>query len=117
MDMQRSTSRFDSVRNLLAGLSRRRPPPPRFEDSMSELRREMLAAVARAHADSIPSITRRIYCAEDIADLWFLRTDLMVGLASSVGEASAREAVASLSHRFDGLLPKSLYSRPSALAG
>lgn len=114
--MQSSTPPLHFVRCLLAVISRKGPPPRPLEASMAELRREMLAATARAPADRIPSITRRIYGAEDIADLWFLRTDLMVALASSLGEASARQALSSISERFTGLLPKCLLSRPSPLA-
>ena len=85
--------------------------------SLAEVRQVMLAATVGASAENIASITRRIQNAEDLADLWFLRTDLMVALASSVGEQPAQQAMVQISDRFAGLLPKCLSPRPSPLAG
>ena len=47
--------------------------------------------------------------------LWYLRGDLMAALASSHGEAAAREKLETLSEMFEDLLPRGLRSRPSPL--
>ena len=47
--------------------------------------------------------------------LWFLRPELLMALSARAGEQAAHEIIDEISAMFDGLLPKSLNSRPSRL--
>ena len=104
------------VRCWFAIIAPKRPSRQLLEASMADVRLAMLGATASAHPESVAVVTRRIQNAQDLAGLWFLRTDLMAALASSIGEAPACQMLAQVSDRFEGLLPKGLLSRPSPLA-
>ena len=77
----------------------------------------MLSVLGDAGTRQFAQITRRIRYADNVKDLWYLRGDLMHALATLRGEAAAREAIASITEKFQGLLPGGLSSRPSPLVG
>ena len=58
-----------------------------------------------------PAIARRVRYAPDVQGLWYARSDVMAILANTHGETIAREKIANISDRFNGLLPKSLTSK------
>lgn len=51
-------------------------------------------------------VVRRIFYAETIQTLWYLRADVMVVLSGECGEGFAREKMAAISGLFEGLLPE-----------
>ncbi|RYX91520.1 MAG: hypothetical protein EOO28_25100 [Comamonadaceae bacterium] len=57
----------------------------------------------------------RIGLCRDASGLWFLRSDLMQALSSSLGEYEARQRMECINVLFDGLLPPGLHSRPAPL--
>ena len=106
-----------NLRNGLFGLLGHGGPPSEsvLEESIEDIREAMLALLAEAGGKQFANVTRRVRYANDIQALWYLRGDLMAVLATLHGEAEARRKVASITEMFDGLLPGSLYSRPSPL--
>ncbi|MDB5872178.1 MAG: hypothetical protein JWQ07_1620 [Ramlibacter sp.] len=86
------------------------------EVTIDDIREAMLALLMRVGADRFPHVARRIRYATDVQALWFLRGDLMAVLASSHGEAVAREELAEVSDMFENSLPQGLRSRPSPLS-
>jgi hypothetical protein len=55
-----------------------------------------------------PAVVRRVRYALDVQGLWYARSDVMAILANTYGETVAREKIAGISGRFNGLLPKSM---------
>lgn len=91
------------------------PTESRLEDATEEIRDAMLAALGPDGPTRLPITVRKIRYAADIQALWYLRGELMAGLAATQGESRARQQIATLSHMFRGLLPAGLESRPSPL--
>jgi hypothetical protein len=91
------------------------PPTAAMEVSIEDIRRSMLELMTAVEDARFPQVVRRIRYAPDVQSLWFLRGDLMAALASSHGEATARQMLETLSEMFDDLLPGALRSRPSPL--
>lgn len=92
------------------------PPTAAMEYGIEDIRQAMLALMTDALDERFPHVVRRIRYATDVQGLWFLRGDLMRALASSCGEAAAREQLAAVSGMFEDLLPDALRSRPSPLS-
>jgi len=88
-----------------------------LEDTTEDIREAMLALLGDAASKQFANVTRRIRYANDIQALWYLRGDLMAALATTLGEAAARQQVQRITHMFQGVLPASLNSRPSPLMG
>ena len=96
------------------------PAPPSdssLESGTEDVREAMLALLGPTGPKQFPALTRRIRYATDIQALWYLRGDLMGGLAAMHGEKAAREKIGQITQMFRGLLPSSLDSRPSPLVG
>ena len=108
-----------SIRSSIYGLlgNPTAPSDSALETGMEDIREAMLSLLTDDGARRFPNVTRRIRYANDIQALWYLRGDLMAALASSLGEAGARERVHEITEMFHGLLPGSLSSRPSPLMG
>ena len=106
-----------NLRNGLFGLLGHGTPPSEsvLEESVEDIREAMLALMGNDAPRQFPQVTRRLRYAADIQALWYLRGDLMAVLATLHGEAEARRRIAGITEMFDGLLPGSLYSRPSPL--
>lgn len=91
-------------------------PTATMEYGIDDIRQAMLALMTGALDEQFPHVARRIRYATDIQALWFLRGDLMRALASTCGEAAARERLEPMSDMFEDLLPTGLRSRPSPLS-
>jgi hypothetical protein len=110
---------FKEVRNSVYGLLGNpvAPSDSILENGMEDIREAMLALLGPAGTKQFANVTRRIRYANDVQGLWYLRGDLMAALATTMGEAAAREHVLKITRMFQGLLPGSLNSRPSPLMG
>ena len=90
-------------------------PTAVMEHSIEDIRQAMLDLMTNVQDERFPHVVRRIRYATDVQGLWFLRGDLMGALASSCGEAAARQKLETISEMFEDLLPPGLRSRPSPL--
>ena len=110
---------FKGVRNSVYGLMGNQgvPSDSVLEDRTEDIREAMLALLGEGGTKQFANVTRRIRYANDIQGLWYLRGDLMAALATTLGEAGAREQVQRITQMFHGMLPGSLTSRPSPLMG
>lgn len=93
------------------------PSDSTLENSIEEIREQMLGALGETGQKNFPHVARRIRYASDVQALWYLRGDLMAALAAQHSESVARQKLASISDQFQGLLPGGLNSRPSPLVG
>jgi hypothetical protein len=105
----------NSVYGLLGNMGS--PSDSVLENGTEDIREAMLALLGENGSKQFANVTRRIRYANDIQALWYLRGDLMAALATTLGEAAAREQVQRITMMFQGLLPGSLTSRPSPLMG
>lgn len=107
------------LRNSVYGLLGNPAAPSEsvLETGTEDIREAMLSLLGDAGSKQFSNVTRRIRYANDIQALWYLRGDLMAALATTMGEAAAREQVLRITRMFQGLLPGSLTSRPSPLMG
>ena len=103
---------IQSIFGLLGGSTR---STQSLQNSIEDIRDDMLATMGEAGAKKFTPLARRIQYAQDLQALWYLRGDLMAALASLHGEARARDIIRALSDQFQGLLPGGLASRPSPL--
>lgn len=92
------------------------PPTAPMEIGIEDIRSAMLGLMTAGEDERFPHVVRRIRYAGDVQGLWYMRGDLMAALASSHGEAAAREKVETLRDMFEELLPSGLRSRPSPLS-
>jgi hypothetical protein len=102
-------SKFASSLMSLFGESR---PDPKAESRIEDIRQAMLdclADVARSH-EQVQAWARVLY-APDIQALWYLRSDLMLLLASPHGESAAMGRLVTITDMFKGLLPPAQLSR------
>lgn len=72
------------------------------------IRELMLHELGDYGEKKFPAVARRVRYAPDVQGLWYARSDVMAILANTHGETVAREKIAQISGRFNGLLPKSL---------
>ena len=93
------------------------PSDSMLENKTEDIREAMLELLGEAGTKQFSNVTRRIRYANDIQGLWYLRGDLMAALATTLGEAEARQQVQRITQMFQGMLPGSLNSRPSPLMG
>lgn len=97
------------LRSSYMALLGRVDPTPKGMDARTEIIRElMLHAVGDYGEKKFPAVARRVRYAPDVQGLWYARSDVMAILANTHGETVAREKIADISGRFNGLLPKSL---------
>jgi hypothetical protein len=107
------------IRNSIYGMlgNPADPSDSMLETGTEDIREAMLGLLGEAGPRQFPNVTRRVRYANDVQGLWYLRGDLMAALASTQGEAAAREKVQEITDMFHGLLPGNLSSRPSPLMG
>lgn len=91
-------------------------PTATMDYGIEDIRLAMLGLMTEVHDTRFPHVLRRIRYATDVQGLWFLRGDLMAALASTLGEAAAREKLEAVSDMFEDLVPDGLRSRPSPLS-
>jgi hypothetical protein len=91
-------------------------PESAVEVDVEDIRDAMLALAGNLQDKRFAHVGRRIRYAMDAVGLWYLRADLMAMLASTDGEAQAREKIRTITEMFEHLLPQGLKSRPSPLA-
>ncbi len=92
-------------------LGRTEPTPQALNARIEVIRELMLHELGDYGEKKFPAVTRRVRHAPDVQGLWYARSDVMAILANTYGEAIAREKIANISGRFNGLLPKSLTSK------
>ncbi len=79
--------------------------------SIEAVRELMLQELGEYGERKFPAVARRVRYAPDVQGLWYARSDVMAILAKQYGETIAREKIAVISGRFNGLLPKGLTSK------
>ena len=97
--------------SYMALLGRTEPTPEALNARIEIIRQLMLRELGEYGEKKFPAVTRRVRYAPDIQGLWYARSDVMAILATTYGEILARQKVADISNRFNGLLPKSLTVR------
>lgn len=102
-------SSFQALLNSSA--NQERPIASRQED----IRQAMIKALEHKDWSAHATLGDRIMFAEDLMDLWFLRSELMQVVSSRYGEMMAHRALREISDMFEGLLPKNMNYRPSSL--
>ncbi len=85
--------------------------PAELGNRMEDIRQLMLSELGEYGEKKFPAVARRVRYAPDVQGLWYARSDVMAILANTHGETIAREKVADISGRFNGLLPKSLMGK------
>ena len=97
------------LRNSYLAMLGRTEPTRQALNARTEVIREMMLHEMGDYGEKkFPAITRRVRYAPDVQGLWYARSDVMAILANTHGETIAREKIANISGRFNGLLPKSL---------
>ena len=94
--------------SCIALLGKVEPTPKSLNARTEAIRELMLHAMGEYGEKKFPAIARRVRYAPDVQGLWYARSDVMAILANTYGETVAREKIADISQRFNGLLPKSL---------
>jgi hypothetical protein len=83
---------------------------------IQEIRQAMLDCLTVLNAnEQTLHILARVTRAPDIQALWYLRADVMILLASLMGESRAHTQLRPITDMFVGLLPAAQKSRPSRL--
>ena len=102
--------------NSLYGLLGQAPPMPELavELRTQGVRQAMLDVMAEeGFGERHPRVVRRIFYADDVEVLWYVRSDMMMALAGERGETFAQGKVDHVSGLFEGLLPAGLIPRKS----
>jgi hypothetical protein len=100
---------ISSMQTLLGGPL---AEPAHSSAQIEVIRQTMLDRLASGGDGAFPQIKRRILLVTDLQGLWYLRSDLMGALSSLHGEFLARQSIEEITGMFEGLLPKSMFSRP-----
>lgn len=86
------------------------------ESRIKEIRQAMLdSLVGLSESHQLTRVWARVLYAPDIQALWYLRTEMMILLASLLGESAAKTQLLTITDMFIGLLPSAQKSRPSRL--
>ncbi|MDP3702199.1 MAG: hypothetical protein Q8R72_14980 [Hylemonella sp.] len=83
---------------------------------IEDIRQAMIDCLGDEGCQSYPHIERRVLFAPDLQGLWYLRADIMVVISSLQGEGVANQKIRIITGMFEGLLPRSMISRPGALS-
>ena len=94
--------------SYMALLGRSDSHPDALQGRAEAIRQLMLTELGEGGEKTFPAVVRRVRYAPDIEGLWYARSDVMAILADTHGETIAREKLAHISGRFNGLLPKGL---------
>ena len=103
---------ISSIRGLLSS-SKENPQSSLVQ--IEEIREAMLQGIGEAGCMQFPTIEGRILYADDLEDLWYLRSDVMMVTSSLKDETVARQSLRCITLMFEGLLPKGMSSRPAPL--
>ena len=91
-------------------------PDPVPDGRIQDIRQAMLDWLVLLDESAQASQTfSRVMRAPDLQALWYLRADVMILLASLVGEAQARTRLLPITNMFVGLLPTAQKARHSRL--
>lgn len=82
---------------------------------IEDIRQAMLDSLEEEGGLRFPLVERRVLFAEDLHGLWYLRSDVMAAISSLQGEFVASQKIRQITSMFEGLLPKSMFSRPGSL--
>ncbi|MFC6280946.1 MULTISPECIES: hypothetical protein [Polaromonas] len=85
--------------------------PAALNERTEDIRHLMLSELGEYGEKKFPAVVRRVRYAPDVQGLWYARSDVMAILANTHGETVAREKIADISGRFNGLLPKGLLGK------
>lgn len=107
------SSLVTGFKNLFSGFENAQAS--RAAIALESIREAMLDGLGVSGAVTASKLELRVTHACDLQDLWYLRGDLMAAIAAVDGEAIARQKLNQISDMFQGLLPRSLTSRPSVL--
>jgi hypothetical protein len=103
---------ISSIRGLLS------PPketPQRSLVQIEHIREAMLQSIGEAGCMQFPTIEGRILYADELEELWYLRSDVMMVVSTLKDETAARQSLRRITNMFEGLLPKGMSSRPAPL--
>jgi hypothetical protein len=103
---------LSSIRGLLASSTE---DPERSLVQIEEIREAMLQSIGEAGCMKFPMIEGRILFADELQDLWYLRSDVMMVISSLEDETVAKQSLRRITNMFEGLLPKGMTSRPAPL--
>jgi hypothetical protein len=85
----------------------------RAEQRTEQIRQFMVDCIkAGASLKDFPHIERRLLSARDVEALWYLRGDVLAALCDVLGEHAARRKLDEITSMFNGLLPRSMFSKP-----
>jgi hypothetical protein len=87
-----------------------------LEDRTEDIRLSMLSTLGEQGAQVHPALRRRLMFAADVEALWYLRSEWMGALSTLHGERVAAAHLRSINIQFEGVLKKSMNSRPSTLS-
>jgi hypothetical protein len=87
-----------------------------MEDRTEEIRHAMLSTLGEQGALAYPALRRRLMFAADVEAMWYLRSEWMGALSTLHGERVAAAHLRSVNLQFEGVLKKTMNSRPSTLA-
>ncbi len=91
---------------------------PAWDQRMDRVRQAMMDEMAVGDlSERYPMVARRIFYADTVHALWYVRSDLMTALAGEWGETLAQQKMAMLSRLFEGLLPEARNYRESRRPG
>lgn len=86
------------------------------QQALEQLRQAILATMEDAGLQGQQAeLLNKVRYAGSVRTLWYARTDLMMALAASRGEAYAQQQLEQLSRRFLGLLPEARHYRAGRL--
>jgi hypothetical protein len=110
--MQWITSLRSGLITLVPELRRTDNPSVSAQAAMEQVRQAILATMDDAGLDGQhAALLDKVSYAGSIQTLWYARTDLMMALSASRGEAYAQEQLDRLSRCFFGLLPEARHCR------
>lgn len=112
--MRRLKAKFTS--SFVALLGSGEAASAALEAHTEVIRQLILDELGESGEKAYPQIIRGVRYAKDIQGLWYTRCSVMTALAAMHGETIAREKMVFISEKFQGLLPRSLSSRPSPLS-
>lgn len=102
---------ISSMQGLLSGSS----DEPRTVFRIENIRQAMLDSLGDEGCAIHSNLERRVLFAADLQGLWYLRSDIMAAVSSLRGESVAGQKLKQITGMFEGLLPKSMLSRPKSL--
>lgn len=76
------------------------------------IRNSMVCALPTRGGDrQTQRLRRRLQLANDVHELWYLRSELLQTMANATGEPTAREQLEQITLQFEGMLPPGMLPR------